>query len=151
MKAITVCARSYVFCYRMCSSWQNLHVCPPEQSVWPPSSWKSSYHLRDSSRYSLVVAVSACYNGVSIIPPPTYSANVLFTDACITCAGGHFQEQCFHVAFPNYILVDDDYNINIKELLAIIVALRLWGRQLTGRRLLIHSDNQNAVLAITNK
>ena len=56
------------------------------------------------------------YNGVSIIPPPTYSANVLFTDACITGAGGHFQEQCFHVAFPNYILEDDDYNINIKEL-----------------------------------
>ena len=75
------------------------------------------------------------YNGVSIIPPPTYSANVLFTNACITGAGSHFQEQCFHVAFPNYILVDDDYNINIKELLAIIVALRLWGRQLTGHRL----------------
>ena len=74
-----------------------------------------------------------CYNGVSVIPPPTYSANVLVTDACITGAGGHFQEQCFHVTFLNNILDNADYNINIKELLAITVTLHLWGCQLTGR------------------
>ena len=72
------------------------------------------------------------YNGVSFIPPPTYSANVLFTDDCITGAGSHFQEQCSHIAFLNYNLDDDDSNINIKELLAIIVALHLLGRQLSG-------------------
>ena len=30
------------------------------------------------------------YNGVSLIPPPTYLPDVLFTDACATGAGGHF-------------------------------------------------------------
>ena len=86
-------------------------------------------------------------NGVSLIPPPTYSPDVLVTDACTTGAGGHFEHQCFHVAFPPAILDDNNYNISIKELLAIIVALRLWHPQLTGRRLLIRSDNNNAVLA----
>ena len=90
------------------------------------------------------------YNGVSLIPPPTYLPDVLFTDACATGAGGHFQHQCFHVAFPPVILDDNNNNINIKELLAIIVALRLWGPQLTGRHLLIRSDNNSAVLAINN-
>ena len=65
--------------------------------------------------------------------------------ACTTGAGGHF-----HVAFPPAILDDNNYNIDIKELLAIIAALRLWGPQLTGRHLLIRSDN-NAVLAINNR
>ena len=89
------------------------------------------------------------YNGVSLIPQPTYLPDVLFTDACATGAGGHFQNQCFHVAFPPAILDDNNYSINIKELLAIIVALGL--PQLTGRRLLIRSDNNNAVLAINNR
>ena len=46
---------------------------------------------------------------------------------------------------------DDDFNINVKELLAIIVALRLWGPQLAVSRLLLKSDNCAAVQAINNR
>ena len=65
------------------------------------------------------------FNGISIIPSPVYCPDVIITDACLTGAGGHFQDQCFHTEFPEHIMQDDDFNTNVKELLAIIVALRL--------------------------
>ena len=46
---------------------------------------------------------------------------------------------------------DDDFNVNVKELLAIIVALRLWGPQLAGSRLLMKSNNFAAVQAINSR
>ena len=63
------------------------------------------------------------YNGVSIIPPSIYSPEVLITDACIIGAGGYFRHCCFHLTFPDSIMTDDDYNINVifHVLLAIIV------------------------------
>ena len=93
----------------------------------------------------------ARFNGVSIIPPPAYSPDVLFTDACLAGVGGHFQNQCFHAPFPAVIPSTQEYNINVKELLAIIVALRLWGPYMQGSRLLLRSDNMDAVLAINNR
>ena len=46
---------------------------------------------------------------------------------------------------------NNDYNINAKELLAVIVALRLWGSQLAGSRILIRSNNATTVQAISNR
>ena len=91
------------------------------------------------------------FNGVSIIPSPVYHPDVLITEACLTGAGGHFQHQCFHIDFPQHIIDNNDYNINVKELLAVIVALRLWGSQLAGSRILIRSDNATTVQAISNR
>ena len=91
------------------------------------------------------------FNGVSIIPSPVYHPDVLITDACLTGAGGHFQHQCFHIDFPQHIMDNNDYHINVKELLAVIVALRLWGSQLAGSRILIRSDNATTVQAISNR
>ena len=91
------------------------------------------------------------FNGISIIPSPVYCPDVIITDACLTGAGGHFQDQYFHIDFPEHIMQDDEFNINVKELLAIIVALRLWGPQLAGSRLLLKSDNCAAVQAINNR
>ena len=90
------------------------------------------------------------FNRISIIPSPVYCPDVIVTDACLTGAGCHFQAQCFHIAFPEHIMQDDDFNINVKELLAIIVALHLWGSQLAGSRILLKSDNFAAVQAINN-
>ena len=55
------------------------------------------------------------YNGVSLIPPPTYLSDVLFTYACATGAGGHFQHQCFHVTFPPAILDDNNTILTSKN------------------------------------
>ena len=46
---------------------------------------------------------------------------------------------------------NNDYNINVKELLAVIVALHLWGSQLAGSRILIRSDNAITVQSISNR
>ena len=91
------------------------------------------------------------FNGVSIIPSPVYHPDALITDDCLTGAGGHFQHQCFHIDFPQHIMDNNDYNINVKELLAVIVALCLWGSQLAGSRILIRSDNATTVQAISNR
>ena len=91
------------------------------------------------------------FNGISIIPSPVYCPDVIITDACLTGAGGHFQDQCFHIEFSEHIMQDDDFNINVKELSAIIDALCLWGPQLAGSRLLLKSDNCAAVQAINNR
>ena len=92
------------------------------------------------------------YNGVSVILPSIYSPEVLITDACITGAfGGYFGHQCFQLAFPDSIMTNDNYNVNVKELLTIIIALRLWGSDLKGNRVLIQSDNLNAVQAISHQ
>ncbi len=91
------------------------------------------------------------FNGVSLIPPPDYYPDALFTDACLSGVGGHFQDQCFQAQFPTDIPSTQPYNINVKELLAIIVALRLWGHRMQGSRILLRSDNMDAVLAINNR
>ena len=92
------------------------------------------------------------YNGVSVILHSIYSPEVLIRDACITGAfEGYFGHQCFQLAFPDSIMTNDDYNINVKEFLAIIIALRLWGSDLKGNRVLIQSDNLNAVQAVSHQ
>ena len=91
------------------------------------------------------------FNGISLIPPPLFTPDVLFTDACLSGVGGHFRNQCFHAQFPHAVVSGQQYNINIKELLAIIVALRLWGGHMQGSRILLRSDNLDAVLALNNR
>ena len=90
------------------------------------------------------------YNGISLIPPLVYCADTIVTDECLIGAGGVFGNECFHTTFPDHINEDTDYNINVKEILAIIVSLCLWASQLKGHRLLIQSDNETCVQVINS-
>ena len=90
------------------------------------------------------------YNGFSLIPPSVYCADTIVTDACLIGAGGVFGNECFHTTFPDHIIEDTDYHINVKEILAIIVFLHLWASQLKGHRLLIQSDNETCVQVINS-
>ena len=87
------------------------------------------------------------YDGVSVIALPIYSTEVLITDACAIGAWGYFG----HFAVPESIMIDGGYNSNVKELLAIIIALRLWGSDLESIRVLIQSDIFHAVQAISSR
>ena len=91
------------------------------------------------------------YNGISLIPPSVYHADTIVTDACLIGAGGVFGNECFHTTFPDHIIEDTDYHINVKEILAIIVSLRLWASQLKGHHLLIQSDNETCVQVINSR
>ena len=79
-----------------------------------------------------------------------YCPDTIVTDACLIGVGGVFGNECFHTTFPDHIIEDTDYNINVKEILAIIVSLRLWASQLKGHHLLIQSDNETCVPVINS-
>ena len=90
------------------------------------------------------------YNGISLIPPSVSCADTIVTDAGLIGAGGVLGNECFHTTFTDHIIKDTDYNINVKEILAIIVSLCLWASQLKGHRLLIQSDNETCVQVINS-
>ena len=72
------------------------------------------------------------------------------TDARTSGAGGYFQGQYFHTPFPGYILEQYGHDINILELLAVMVALKLWASALRGQRFIISYDNKNCVPALNS-
>ena len=89
------------------------------------------------------------YNGVSVIPSVEWSApDVVFTtNSTLSGCGGLTHLEYFHTPFPQFIL-DRGYSINALEILAVTVAVRLWGQQYAGQKILIYCDNEQAVLAI---
>lgn len=91
------------------------------------------------------------YNGISLIPVPHWSEvnSVIATDACLTgCGGFNFvSNQFFHAVFPVEVL-EAHWSINELELLAVMVALKVWSQQLRAERFRIHCDNTTAVAAM---
>ena len=68
------------------------------------------------------------YNGVSMIPWEEWSVpdSVMSSDACLVGCGAWVEGQYFHAQFPDFILAHRP-SINSLELLAIVVAIKLWG------------------------
>ena len=85
------------------------------------------------------------YNGISMIlleefPEP----DALFScDACPSGCGGMMQNSYFHEEFPPFIQ-EMKLRINALELLTIVVALKLWGTKLRGKKVLILCDNMSS-------
>ena len=92
------------------------------------------------------------FNGVTLVKSTPWKNNPFFlsTDARTSGAGGYFQGQYFHTPFPGYILEQYGHDINILELLAVMVALKLWASALRGQRFIISCDNKNCVLALNS-
>ena len=85
------------------------------------------------------------FNGVSLIPGKwSQEDEVLSVDACLTGAGGKCENEFFHTVFPEMVM-QQTKDINQRELLTILVALKLWGKKLHNRRLKILCDNQASV------
>ena len=70
-------------------------------------------------------------------------------DACLHGAGGVRKDQCFTVTFPQHISGNKKYSISHYELWAVIVAIRIWWSQLTGKIIRVRTDNE-AVAVIVN-
>lgn len=64
-------------------------------------------------------------------------------DACLSGCGGIMQASYFHEEFPPFIK-DQNLPINALELLTIVVALKLWGPRLRGKKVLIYCDNMSS-------
>ena len=58
-----------------------------------------------------------------------------------------FGSWCFAESWPSYL---KEYQITIKELFPIVVALELWGKHLQNSKVMFFSDNQ-AVVEVINK
>ena len=91
------------------------------------------------------------YNGVSLIPTQLWSApdSTFSTDACLTGCSGMSSEQYFHVEFPPDVLLRFTA-IHLLEALAIVIALRLWGRHWRGLRIMVHCDNFSVVSSLNS-
>ena len=91
------------------------------------------------------------FNGVSIIPDVMWKAPdaIISTDACLTGCGGVSADSYFRSPFPDSIL-HQNLSIHELEMLAIVVAVKVWRRDLPGQRLLIYCDNEASVWALNS-
>ena len=91
------------------------------------------------------------YNGVSFIPASIWAEpDVTFaTDSCLLGCGGVCLDEYFHTDFPVGV-VDQGLPIHCKEMLAVLVAVRLWGSRLRGLKIQIYCDNEPAVKVINS-
>ena len=88
------------------------------------------------------------YNGVRVIDKKelTYQSQIEL-DACLTGCGATIGTQYYAELFPPDI-VDAGHIIAHLELLNVVVALKVWGREWTGKRVQVVCDNSNACIAI---
>ena len=88
------------------------------------------------------------YNGISIIPTSAWSSPdaIFATDACLSGCGGLTRQNFFHSEFPHDDM-DKFPSIHHLEVLAILVAARLWG--LLWRNL-VHCDNAAVVSSLNS-
>ena len=71
------------------------------------------------------------------------------TDTCLIGAGATFAENYFHCNFPDFIR-EQQLHINNLELLTIVVAVKVWGHLLTGKKLVIKRDNKSSILVLNS-
>ena len=82
------------------------------------------------------------YNGVPMMDLQDWSNadQFLSCDSCLQGAGAWFDGKYFHCKFPSFIL-SQNLHINALELLTVVVALKLWGKFLSGRKIVINCNN----------
>ena len=87
------------------------------------------------------------YDGISILPPLRWDApdRIFSTDATLKACGGWSEGLAFHVEFPAEILRESGGNINELELMAFVLAIRLFGERLCNRNILAYCDNKVSV------
>ena len=65
-------------------------------------------------------------------------------DAWPTGCGGIMQSSYFRKQFPDFIM-EKYLHINALELLTVVVALKVWGHKLKGKKVLIYCDSLSSV------
>ena len=88
------------------------------------------------------------YNGVRVIDKKelTYQSQIEL-DACLTGCGATIGTQYYAELFPPEV-AESGHIIAHLELLNVVVALKVWGREWTGKRVQVVCDNSNACIAI---
>ena len=91
------------------------------------------------------------FNGVSLIPDSNWSEPdaILASDACLVGCGATCGQQCFSKPFLAEVLALD-LHISALELLAVMVAVRVWASVLGRRKLVVFCDNEATVITINS-
>ena len=91
------------------------------------------------------------YNGVSYIPSQIWAEpDVSFsTDSCLRGCGGICGAEYFHASYPQ-VIVDQDLPIHALEMLAVLVAVRFWGKTCAGGKIQIYCDNESVVQVLNS-
>ena len=86
------------------------------------------------------------FNGVSMMLMEEWSNpdELCACDACPSGCGGFISGEYFHEEFPPHI-AQLKMHINALELLTIVVALKVWGVKLRGKKVLMYCDNMSSV------
>ena len=69
---------------------------------------------------------------------------MLSCDACLLGMGAISKNQFFHRVFPEF-LREKNLHINCLELLTISIAMKIWGKQFGGKKVLVYCDNEASV------
>ena len=82
------------------------------------------------------------YNGISIMLYEDWSKpdEIFSTDSCLSGCGGFFNGRFFHSEFSEQIK-QRKLDIGMLELITVIVALKIWGLYLRGKRIIVYCDN----------
>ena len=84
------------------------------------------------------------YNGVSMMlyEEWCFPDTIFSSDACLQGLGGFWDGKYFHAKFPSEF-TEKKYSINVLEMFAIIVCLKLWGKFYKGKKIQIFCDNES--------
>ena len=94
------------------------------------------------------VRLLPAFNGVKImVKEEVECQELLQLDACLTGCGAFDGREYYSEEFPRS-LREGGHPIARLELLNVVIAVKLWARGWTHRRVRIHCDNMNACLAI---
>ena len=91
------------------------------------------------------------FNGMSLMLETQWSSvdENFSSDSCLTGGGAVSSHAFVQWSYPQRIL-QANFNINQLECMMVVVALKVLGKDLARKRLLIHCDNRNTVLAINS-
>ena len=94
------------------------------------------------------------FDGITIMPPGRWNApdTVLSSDAALQGGGGWSEQRCeaFHTKFPSWLTDRKDVFINELELITIIVALKVWSRDVEHKNILAYCDNEVSVEVVNS-
>ena len=87
------------------------------------------------------------FDGITIMPLECWNTpdSVFATDSCLTRCGGWADDEVFTAPFPKWIMQKEDVHINEKELLAFVIALKIWTDKAKNKNILAYCDNQTMV------
>lgn len=73
----------------------------------------------------------------------------IMSDSSLKACGGWHNAEYFHCRFPEQIM-QDTHHISQRELVTVVLCLRLWGKNIAGKKIYFHCDNQASVKCVNS-